>query len=206
MKRFLYTLSFGLFLLGMLSTHCLAQTPVAAPAPNPVSTPMPTPAPNDERTVTALLFEVRLLRIALQTVNTNSKRIQLMAERIRIQQSRVDKVASDIDQTREKITDTKTQLTKLAEVAKEFETQMRLEPIAMRRVEIERQYRLSQLDVAPLRLGENQLNEREAALLNLYAAENAKLYDLQEKIDAMEREFEADAAAERKANAESKKR
>lgn len=200
MKRLLFALSFGLLALGSVTLSCAAQTP--APATDAV----PASSASEEKTVGALLFEVRLLRIALQTVNTNSKRIQLLAERIRIQQTRVDKVAADIDETREKITDVRTQLLKLNEVAKEFDIQMRQEPIAMRRIELERQKRLSQLDVPSLSEKENRLKEREALLINLLAAENAKLYDLQEKMNELDREFEADAAAERKANAASKKR
>lgn len=160
----------------------------------------------DERTVSALLNEVRLLRIALQTVNTNSKRIQLLAERIRLQQGRVDKVAADIDETREKVANTALQLTRLAEIAKEFEIQIRQESVPMRRAELDRQYRISQLEVVPLRQRENQLKEREAQLLNALGAENGKLYDLQEKMNALEREFEDEAAAERKANRAAPKR
>ena len=44
------------------------------------------------------------------------------------------------------------------------------------------------------------MKEREALLINLLNAENGKLYDLQEKMNALDREFEDEAAAERKAN------
>jgi hypothetical protein len=196
MKRPLLIFLFSLF----ATLPGLAQT--AAP------TPQSEAASNasEERTVGALLFEVRLLRIALQTVNTNSKRIQLLAERIRIQQDRTDKVAAEIEVTREKSTDVRTQLVKLEEVSKEFDIQMRQEPIALRRVELERQKRLALLDVPALRERESRLKEREALLLNQQAAEAAKLYELQEKMNELEREFEADAAAERKVNAASKKK
>ena len=179
--------------------------PVTTPPTSPATTevaPRVVAAANDrdERTVNALLLEVRMLRIALQTVNTNSKRIQLLGERIRLQQGRVDKVAADIDETRDKIGNVVIQLAKLAEIAKEFEIQIRQESVPMRRAELDRQYRISQLEVGPLRLRENQLKEREAQLLNLLGAENGKLYDLQEKMNGLDAEFEAEAAAERKAN------
>ncbi len=189
-------IALGLSLVFAAAPFAFGQTP------EPVAVPRVATAADDrdERTVNALLFEVRLLRIALQTVNTNSKRIQLLAERIRLQQGRVDKVAADIDETREKLGVVATQLTRLAEVAKEFETQIRQESVPMRRAELDRQYRISQLELAPTRLRENQLKEREALLLNLLGAENSKLYDFQEKMNALDAEFEAEAAAERKAN------
>jgi hypothetical protein len=182
----------------MVSRAGLAQTPVTQNVPALQTAPV-----DDSRTVNALLHEVRLLRIALQTVNTNSKRIQLLAERIRIQQDRADKVAKDIDETRDRITDTRMQLTKLAEIAKEYEIQIRQEQIQLRRIELDRQLRISQLDVPALNLRENRLKEREALLLTQHGAELSRLYELQEKMDVMDREFEADAVAERKANRES---
>ncbi|NOT60912.1 MAG: hypothetical protein HOP19_11900 [Acidobacteria bacterium] len=196
-----------LFITSAAAPFVYAQdAPSVVPAATPVPAVNPNRSPDDERVINALLLEVRLLRIALQTVNTNSKRIQLLAERIRLQQGRVDKVAADIDETREKLGVVATQLTRLAEIAKEFEIQIRQESVPVRRAEIDRQYRLSQLEVAPLRLRENQLKEREALLINLLNAENGKLYDLQEKMNALEREFEDEAAAERKANSPSRKR
>ena len=194
--RKLKLIAFSLSVVFAVAPFALGQAAESAAAPR-----VTTAADDrDERTVNALLLEVRMLRIALQTVNTNSKRIQLLAERIRLQQGRVDKVAADIDETREKLGVVAMQLTRLAEVAKEFEVQIRQESVPIRRAELDRQYRISQLEVAPTRLRENQLKEREALLLNLLGAENAKLYDLQEKMNALDAEFEAEAAAERKAN------
>ena len=203
MKRILIASTLSLFVLCATNQPDFAQTSAPPPAVNATAvTTEKVIAANDgdNKTIGALLFEVRLLRIALQTVNTNSKRIQLLAERIRLQQDRVDKVVKDIDETREKINSVATQLTKLAEIEKEFEVQRRQEPMALRRAELDRQLRISQLEVAPLRQRENQLKEREALLLNLNGAEMAKLYDLQQKMEALDREFEDEAAAERKAN------
>ena len=195
-----YAITFSFVVLCATAQLGLAQTsPPVSPA-STESTAAIAPPVDDSRTVTALLLEVRLLRIALQTVNTNSKRIQLLAERVRLQQERVDKVAKDIDETRGKINDVATQLIRLAEIAKEFELQIRQEQIPLRRVDLDRQLRISQIEVAPLKQRENQLKEREALLLNAHGAEMGKLYDLQEKMDALDREFEAEAAAERKAN------
>lgn len=154
----------------------------------------------------ALLSEVRLLRIVLQNTNSGAKRIQLATERIRLQQERVDKLTRDLDETRNILAENKANQSRLEETLKELERQVRQEGFPARRTELERQLRVTKIEVEPLSIRESRLKDRENQLMALLQFEQSKLLDLNGKLDELEREFDAQAALEKPAPPERKKR
>lgn len=202
-----------------LSTHCLSVTALLLAAcshaaaqetttPATETLPRPVVAANtaENGALNALLFEVRLLRLALQNVNTGSKRIQLAAERIRLQQERVDKLTRDLEETRNQLTQVNADQKRLTETIKEMERQARQEGFPARRAEIEKQARLLNIELEPFSVRETRLRDRESMLLGQLGYEQAKLNELNGKLDELEREFDAQAATEKPAPAPAKKR
>ncbi|MBI1761874.1 MAG: hypothetical protein HYR56_10605 [Acidobacteria bacterium] len=205
MTQFNATLFRSLLTAGLLLTtfsHAAAQeTP-------PVTEPR-TAAPlssTETGALNALLNEVHLLRLALQTTNTGAKRIQLAAERIRLQQERVDKVSRELEETRNQITLINADQKRLDEASKELEKQARQESFPARRAEIEKQMRILRVDLEPLSIRETRLKDRESQLMAQLSFEQAKLNELNGKLDELEREFDAAAALERPVPVERKKR
>jgi chromosome segregation ATPase len=154
-------------------------------------------SPQETSALNSLLIEVRTLRIVLQNANTGAKRIQLAAERIRLQQERVDKVNRELEETRNQLAENKANQMRLDEMLKELERQIRQEGFPARRSELEKQYRVAKIEAEPLTVREGRLKDRESQLLAQLQYEQAKLNELNGRLDELEREFDAQAALER---------
>src|SRR4051794_8817863 len=96
---------------------CLAALCLIAPATALAQTSKLTnPAPvndkdkdkaNENQIITALLEEVRLLRLALEGKNMTASRLQMAIERIKLQQETVIRLTKDLEETRTKLADLK---------------------------------------------------------------------------------------------------
>lgn len=177
----------------VISGHAQTQ------APQPLATPAPVARLSAEEgsALRELLNEVHLLRLVLQNTTAGGKRIQLAAERVRLQQERVDKAGRDLDETRNQLADLKANQLRIHEMLKEVERQVRQEAFPARRAELEKQYRLTRIELDPLAERDSRLRERESQQIALLAAEQTKLQELNEKLNALEREFEEQATAEK---------
>lgn len=181
-----------------LACAVVCATPIAAqtPATSSANT-LETAALQETNALNALLSEVRLLRIVLQNTNAGAKRIQLAIERIRLQQERVDKLTRDLDETRNILAENKATQTRLNETLKEMERQIRQENFPVRRAELERQLRVTQIEIEPLGIRESRLKDRESQLMALLQYEQARLLEFNGKLDELEREFDAQATLEK---------
>jgi DNA repair exonuclease SbcCD ATPase subunit len=179
-----------------------------AQAPQPLATPAPIGRLSAEESgaLRELLNEVHLLRLVLQSTTAGGKRIQLAAERVRLQQERVDKAARDLDETRNQLADLKASQLRINEALKELERQARQEAFPVRRAELEKQYRLAKIELDPLAERDSRLRDRESQQLAFLAAEQSKLQELNEKLNALEREFDEQAAAEKSSAPERRRR
>jgi hypothetical protein len=185
----------------VLGSHAQAQTaqPLATPAP------ISRLSVEEGSALRELLNEVHLLRLALQSTTAGAKRIQLAAERVRLQQERVDKAVKDLDDTRNQFADLKANQLRVGETLKEIERQSRQEAFPARRAELEKQYRLTKIELDPLAERETRLRDRESQQMVFLGAEQSKLQELNEKFNALEREFE-DQVTEKPPAPERKKR
>ena len=187
-----YALLCGAIIL-VINSHAQAQSPQHLTTPAPVGRL----SAEEGSALRELLHEVHLLRIVLQNTTAGGKRIQLAAERVRLQQERVDKAARDLDETRNQLVDLKANQLRVSETLKELERQARQEAFPARRAELDKQYRLTKIELDPLAERDTRLRDRESQQIAFLAAEQSKLQELSERLNALEREFEEQAAAEK---------
>jgi len=143
------------------------------------------------QTLQNLLTEVHQLRIALQRNNLNTYRAQITVERMRVQQEQVLNVRRELESARNQLLISKRFHTEMADRVKEFESQLGQETDPYRRAALERQYRESKRSFESQVQWEEGLREREAQLVNQQQFEQAKLSELADRLDALEREIES---------------
>jgi Na+-transporting NADH:ubiquinone oxidoreductase subunit NqrC len=136
----------------------------------------------------SLLSEVRQLRLALQRANLIGYRAQILIERLRVQQDRVEQLSRELEQLRQEAVEEKLFDPQITEFAREQESQISREPDAARRNEMEASFKLMRYQLTQR---EQLRRERETALTMRMQAEQAKLAELNDRLDAVERELEA---------------
>lgn len=159
---------------------------------------------DDKQLTQALLDEVKLLRQALQRMSLSSFRAQVLTERLRVQQDQVSQLSREVEGLRAMLADGRSGQPWLAERAKEIESQLGRETDPARRQQLEQQSKQLQLEAERQSQRVAQQREREMQLTAKLQTEQAKLNELNERLDTLERELEALSAAE-KAPAKSKK-
>lgn len=148
---------------------------------------------NDNQVIRALLDEVHLLRLVLEDKNTLASRLQIAIERIKLQQGTVAGLAKDLEETRSKIADLKVTTTRMTEFIKDLEIQIRNEMFPARRVELEKQLRMLKIELEALQQLQQRQQEREGVLNSQLQFEQARLRELNAKLDALEDEFDRPA-------------
>lgn len=137
---------------------------------------------SQEQVMQSLLDEVHQLRLAVQHISVNAYRGQVMVERLRLQHELVDRLARELDGVKKQI----------VEVRAEQPSKDTLE-------EAEKQQESGVISRTSLnkirasveegnRRGQN-LSERESQLAAELATERANLADLNNRLDALEREM-----------------
>ncbi len=141
-------------------------------------------APADgERTLKALLEEVRLLRIALERMNLNAYRAQILVERLRAQQDRVDRLKRDLESVRSEINDMTLARPRIEEYVKDQESKVNAGTAD------ETPYKMAKAELEQVKQREQQLREREIQLNTEFEIERNILIDLNGRLDALEREM-----------------
>jgi len=144
----------------------------------------------DNQTLQALLDEVHQLRMALEHANRTANEAQILVERIRIQQPRVDGLAHELGEIRSQIAKNQSQQGQFAKEIKEYETRLTSEQSFAGRADYEQQYKALQqaLDVA--KQSEQLLKDREAQLTSQVQLEQAKLDELNQRLDEVQHEIQ----------------
>ncbi len=140
----------------------------------------------NEQTMQALLNEVRQLRLAIQRSNLSAYRAQVIIERLRSQQQSVDRLADRLRGARDRIAHVKMGQTELQDELKKMEDRPNEGPESGMR---ERQ------DSYKTRLGylaqeETRLREDESQLAAQLQIEQARLAEINDQLDALQRELE----------------
>jgi predicted nucleic acid-binding Zn-ribbon protein len=175
-----------LFLLCSLSFPLAAQEREAAP-----------PA-KDDAVLRALLDEVRQLRIALQRSQLGLYRAQLVIERLRVQQQRVDRLTEELEGVKEELSNLKLSLPGMEEMLKDLEGQLAREPDPQRRSQLAEQVRGFKLSMEQRAPHEQRLSERQNDLNMKLQVEQAKLAELNNKLEEWEKELELPDAGEKR--------
>lgn len=188
-------------LLALFVGLCLTVSPTALAQSSTSANSIPA---DDKQLTQALLNEIKLLRQTLQRVSLSSFRAQVLTERLRVQQDQVTQLSREVEGLRAGLADGRFGQPWLAERAKEIENQLGRETDPARRQQLEREGRGLQVEAERQARRLEQQRERETQLTIRLQTEQAKLNDLNERLDALERELEESAAAE-KVPAKSKK-
>ncbi len=194
-KMKLITMVFLALCAAFLSEPALAQTQPAAPQPQVASAP-------DVQLLRAILEELRLQRAVLQRTYVNAHRAQMLTERLARQQARVDSLGEEIAQLKSLVEQSQnasheeTELKDLAATINETpDPQQRAALVQSynglkRSLERQREYARQEAE---------RNRERQQQLEAALRAEQAKLAELQDQFDALDREFDRQLGEIRKA-------
>jgi chromosome segregation ATPase len=179
MRRSILIAAFVLIALGYLSETSVLNAQVTKPVE----------PQEDKQVLRALLDEMRQLRMALQRSNAVNHRLQITVERLRLQQGRVDSVTRSLENMRSRITDLKTNRPQMEEQIKYAEELMVRATEQNRREEIEYQLKEMKARLASWARDEEQLRERETALVSELQIEQSKLNELNGQLENMIRQL-----------------
>jgi chromosome segregation ATPase len=147
----------------------------------------------DTATMQSLLSEVRQLRHTGERTMALGPRIQIVLQRAQYQEQKVARIQVQLDEVRKQIAAETARQTAANERLAKLEQDISNESDAARRSQMEdmRTGLKMVLGNGP----DQQLRARESELANALETEQAALNDMNEKLDALERQLEAPAAA-----------
>jgi hypothetical protein len=171
-----------LFWLSALNVAAMAQTNSA----NPVQTPE-TPLTRE------IVTELQRLRQAVERSTVNQYRVTIAIERLRVQQESLGRLSRDLENARRAATDLQTNRAMMTERAKELEQAVNTATDAQHRKALEEEQKQFKLQLGRIEQLEQTERTRETELRTRLDVEQGKLNDLNERLDALEREFEKQA-------------
>jgi|GEM_PF-780129 len=180
-----------------LSVFCFILAGPAIAQSGRAAEPAPPTQIDDGMTVRALLNEVRLLRLSFQRWNLNSHRAQIVVERVRAQQEHVDRLKKDLAELQKQIAELKLEQKRMEAYLKELEEQILREQVALRRNEMATQLRRMKLELELQGQREEMLRDREVKLGGQLQTEEARLRELNDHLDALEKDLEAQQPSEK---------
>jgi len=192
-KLKLLTVLTCLFVALLLGPTALAQQPAAPPSPA-VTSP-------EAQLLRALLEEVRQLRTELQRTSVNTHRAQMLAERLVRQQSLVESLSEEIEQLKALIQQSQDTSREEGEL-KELETAIQETPDPQVRQQLAQSYASLKRSFARQKEYAQQEAERQRQrqqqLETMLRAEQVRLAEMQEQLDALDRDLERQIAESRK--------
>jgi DNA repair exonuclease SbcCD ATPase subunit len=153
------------------------------------------PAESDAQTVKALLDEVRQLRQVLQRNSVATYRAQVTLERLKLQQTQVNELIKEQTELRNDIKEMGRHVSQMPGQVAELEKMQAAATTPSERNEREMMIKgvKGEMENAKLRL--QDLREREPQVTARLQTEQAKLHELNESLDKLERELENAATA-----------
>jgi chromosome segregation ATPase len=134
----------------------------------------------------ALVNEVRQLRLAIERSSLSAYQAQVTLERIRWQQPRVDRLNEKLENVRVEIAELRSRQASAQEDLKYIESELRKETDPGKRRELEQ----ALLMIKRQPEGLVQLEQQESQLLAHLQPEQARLNELNERLDAAQKELE----------------
>ena len=155
--------------------------------PKALTAPVNQSLPSDNgQPMQALVNEVRQLRLAIERSNLSAYQAQVTLERIRWQQPRVDRLNEKLEKVRAEIAELRSRQASASEDIKNIENELRKETDPGKRRELEQA--LLMLKHQPEELV--QFERQESQLLAQLQPEQARLNELNERLDAAQKELE----------------
>ena len=151
--------------------------------------PLPAQSGSDSATLQALLSEVRQLRRTVERDMVIGPRIQLLLQRAQFQEQKVLHVSQQLDDVRKQIAQETARQAAANERLAKIEQDIESESDAARRSQLEDMR--AGLKMVVGNGPDQQLRARETELSSSLDNEQAALNDLNEKLDALERQLES---------------
>lgn len=156
-----------------------------------------TKQPDDDQTIQSLLNEVRLLRRTLQQTGLNAHRSQIIIERMRAHADQVVRLTRSLVEARNDVEKVEATIPYFMEQAKLMEGQIEREMDVTKRAQLEFEVREKKRAVERYKTGLERQRAREQQVSMQLAAEQAKLADLENRLDVLEREIENEVERQR---------
>jgi len=178
------TKSLSIIAIGLLTLLCCASFnhPVALTASVNQS-----PQIDNGQPMQALVSEVRQLRLAVERSNLSAYQAQVTLERLRWQQPRVDRLNEKLEKVRAELGLIRSRQARASEELRYIENELKKETDPHKRRELEQTQQM--VKQYPEDLAHWQ--EQEAQLLAQLQPEQARLNELNERLDAWQKELEA---------------
>jgi hypothetical protein len=143
-----------------------------------------------EQTLQALLSEVHLLRLAIQRANLNTYNAQITIERMKLSQQRVDSIQVQLGDVRKQLVETRKRLSEISTDIKSTEELNSKETDETMRTNREGVIRGRKAELEELIQKELQDQGYETLLNGQLQIERAKLSELNDRLDTLQRELE----------------
>ena len=145
----------------------------------------------DSATLQSLLTEVRQLRVTLERTMMVWPQMQLLLQRAQLQQQRVESVSRQLEQLRDQLARSAADSGRLAAEVKRTEEILTEEQDARRRRDIEINLKRIKAVSEEQATRDQQQQARESQLDGQLQGERAKLNELNDRLDALERVLQA---------------
>lgn len=171
-----------------MKTHLVLPIAIVAACAFPV---VAQDGPGGADALSALLVEVRALRVAMERAASTTPQIQLLAARLTVQNDRVSRASHDADRAHQELERMQSEGAALASRAAQIEDFLTREsdPARVRDLKSEQSGIRAQLEERAAQ--EPRLRARDADLANQAAAEQDQWIELNRRFDDLERELAA---------------
>lgn len=142
---------------------------------------------SDAPTLHALLAEVHQLRLALERSAQIAPRIQIAVERLKLQQDKVGRTAQQLDELRRDLDRSRLDQPKLQERVQAIESQAGQAVDPAQRRDLEQGLKQFKLEAEQAEKSLLQMQAREGELAGQLQSEQARLTELNDRLDQIER-------------------
>lgn len=149
---------------------------------------------SSEAMMQALLNEVRQLRLALEKSTTLTPRIQMTLQRMQLQQDSVSRASRELEEIRGHLTRSAGEEASISAQLRDVEAGASREQDGERRKTMENQTREMKTILEQRRIEDSQLRGRESETAGRLRTEQAKLDELNERLNSLERLLDAPQA------------
>ena len=132
-----------------------------------------------------LLTEVRELRLALQRATVSNTRFQMLIERARVEQIHVDALRHELEGVRSQLSEMQAMKPRMQQQIKDAEDGLDRVTDSNSHADLEARIKTMKADLARFGPEEERLRNRDAALDTEFQVAQAKLNELNTKLDAL---------------------
>lgn len=144
----------------------------------------------ENQTMRTLLNEVRQLRKTMQTTGLHAYRGQIILERIRLANEQVERLAEKLENARNDLEKTERTIPRMEEQSKVMETQLQQETDVAKRARLEFEIKETKQQAERYKLLLSRAREREQQIATEFQRSQARLTELESRLDMLEREIE----------------